>query len=189
MALDGSKTRVALTGQVIVQDVTDPDPTDLTTRAGTDLGYTTADGVSFEFDVDVEEIDAWQSMDPLRKIRTKAPKTVSFTLRQLQRETWLATLGGTVTETATGSGLYTWEPDESTSPTKKVTVYFDDGDISYGFIFRRCEQSGKVEMNLVRDDAVNLPNEWSVLAGPAGKKSWSVITNDPAFAASAPVGG
>ena len=182
MANDGSKVRVALTGSIYVLDVTDPDPTDLTTRAGVDLGYTTTDGVSLEFDSDVEEIEVWQSKDPVRKIITKQPKTVSFTLAQLETETWKATLGGEFAETAPDSGLYMWEPDEGVSVNKKVVVYFQDGDKEFAFIFRNAEQSGSVEMNLVSDDAVSLPNEWSVLAGPNGKKSWAFLTNDPAFA-------
>ena len=182
MANDGSKVRVALTGSIYVLDVADPDPTDLTTRAGVDLGYTTTDGVSFEFESDTEEIEVWQSKDPVRKIVTKQPKTVTFTLAQLETQTWLATLGGSVVETATGSGLYMWEPEEGSMLSKKLVVYFEDGDKEFAFIFRRAEQSGSVEMNLVSDDAVNLPNEWSVLAGPSGKKSWALLTNDPAFA-------
>ena len=182
MANDGSKVRVALTGSIYALDVDAPDPTDLATRAGTDLGYTTTDGVSLEFDSDTEEIEVWQSKDPVRKIITKQPKTVSFTLAQLETRTWLATLGGSVTETAPDSGLYLWEPEEGKSINKKIVVYFEDGDKEFAFIFRNAEQSGKVEMNLVSDDSVNLPNEWSVLAGPAGKKSWAFLTNDPAFA-------
>lgn len=182
MANDGSKVRVALTGSIYVLNVEDPDPTDLTTRAGVDLGYTTTDGVSLEFGSDTEEIEVWQSKDPVRKIITKQPKTVSFTLAQLESQTWLATLGGSVAETAPGSGLFLWEPNEGEAISKKLVIYFEDGDKEFAFILRRAEQSGSVEMNLVSNDAVSLPNEWSVLAGPSGKKSWAFLTNDPAFA-------
>lgn len=184
MAKDATRVRVALTGSIWVADEGTTIPADVETAPGvgfTDLGYTSEDGVTFTIGRDTEEINGWQSREPLRRLVTAEPKTVSFTLRQLERNTLLASLGGTITETGVGSGLFRWEPDEGSIPTKVLLIDFHDGDYTYRFGFRRAQNLAEVEMNLVNNAAVDLPNEWSVLAAGTGLKSWFIDTNDPAF--------
>ena len=193
MALDATKVRVALTGHIYFQPEGDTpleDPTDLSAPAGAiDLGYTTEDGVTFTFGRDVEEIMGWQSMDPLRKLVTAEPKTAAFTLRQLERDTWLSTMGGKITELAaanveTGAGaINRWEPVVGEIPTGRILIDMDDLGILYRFGFRRAQNTAEIEFSLVRNDALNLPNEWSAVATKDGKPAFFMDTNDPAFAA------
>lgn len=181
--LNAEEVRVALTGHIYYVPLDTPLPTDLTEPTGegvVDLGYTTPEGVSFAFSKETEDLMGWQSMDPLRRLVTAEPKSVSFTLRQLSRDTWLSTMGGTVTDNA---GTYLWEPDESKQVEAGIIVDFEDNGINYRFGFRRAAQSAQVEFSLVRTDAVNLPNEWTALATKDGSKSFFMATDDPAFAA------
>ena len=192
MALDATKVRVALTGHIYFQpEGKTPleDPTDLSAPAGAiDLGYTTEDGVTFTFGREVEEIMGWQSMDPLRKLVTSEPKTAAFTLRQLERNTWMSTMGGKITDlSGAGSGgkekTYRWEPVVGEIPTGRLLIDMDDLGIVYRFGFRRAQNTAEIEFSLVRNDALNLPNEWSAVATKDGKPAFFMDTNDPAFAA------
>lgn len=187
MAKDATKVRVALTGSIwfnpslsaIIPTSLTADPT---LNGFADLGFTTADGVQFTLGKEVQAIDGWQTTDILRQIVTSEPKSCSFTLRQLAREEWLATMGGTITTTA---GVHRWEPDTSQIVEGILLVDFEDGDNNYRFGFRRAQQTGEVQFSLVRSDAVNLPNTWTALQ-PATGKAMFMDTDDPAFAEETP---
>lgn len=186
MAQNASRVRVALAGRIWAADEGTTVPADIDTPPGvgyTDLGFTNEDGVVFTIGRDTQDIAGWPSRDPLRRLVTAEPKTAAFTLRQLDRETWVNSLGGTLTESGVGTGLWRWEPDEGDIPTKVILVEFEDGDLKYRFGFRRAQNLAAVEFSLVNNDAVNLPNEWSALAVGGGVKSWFMDTDDPAFAA------
>jgi hypothetical protein len=185
MALDGTRVRVALTGNVWFVPVSDTtnygtDPTDLETPDGAiNLGYTTPEGVVFTFGREVEGLDAWQTSDVIRNLVTNEPRSMAFTLRQLERDTWLATMGGTVT--SLGVDLFRWEPVTAEIPTGALYVDLEDGELQYRVGFRRAENTAETQFSFVRNNAVNLPNEWSAVAPGGGKKSVFLDTNDPAF--------
>lgn len=195
MGLNARQVRVALSGRVLYDpDLDSPDPTDLAVPStAIDLGYTTEDGVTFNFGREVEDIMGWQSMDPLRKLITAEPRSASFSLRQMAREQWLATMGGSIsqlkdagTDPAAEPALYRWEPDEAKIPEGRLYIDMIDGDATYRFGFRRAQNSAEVEFSLVRNDSIVLPNEWTALATGSGKKPFFMDTNDPAFAPTAP---
>lgn len=189
MAKDSNKVRVPLTGSVwyssnLAATIPDDLTTDPTINGFVDLGYTTADGVTFNLGREIEGIDAWQTSEVLRQLVTSEPKSASFTLRQLGRDEWLATNGGSIT--TLGSGVYRWEPAAGAIPEGILLVDFVDGTKNYRFGFRRAQQTAEVEFNLVRNDALNLPNTWTAIqpTDPA-VKSFFMDTDDTAFAASA----
>ena len=195
MAKDPTKVRVALTGNVWYEPSLSAtivtDPTEPPTTTAVNLGYTTADGVTFSFSRETVDIDGWQTADPLRILVTNEPRSCSFTLRQTDRGTWLATMGGTVVESVPAAGgepaVYRWEPTVGKLPEGMLFIDFEDVTsagvtVVYRFGFRRAAQSETVEFNLVRTDAVNLPNNWRALQ-PATGKAMFMDTNDAAFAA------
>lgn len=178
--LNAEEVRVALTGHVYFLPLGTNVPADLKVPKGAiDLGYTTEDGVTFNIEKETEDIMGWQSTDLLRRLVTSEPKSCSFTLRQLSRDTWLSTMGGEVKKTG---DVFRWEPDEGKQVEGVILVDFIDNDITYRFGFRRAAQSAAVEFTLVRNDAVNLPNEWTALATKDGSKPFFMDTNDKAFA-------
>lgn len=184
MAKNAANVRVALTGEVFVGNEGVSAPADIDTAPSgtdfTDLGYTTDDGVVFTFGKEVENIMGWQSADPLRILITEEPKTVEFTLRQLEKGTWIQAFGGTITEPVPASGNFEWHPpDPGTAPVKFLIVQFTDGSIKYRFLFRRSQDQAEKEVTLMRTDAVNLPAEYQVLA--ASPDAWFVQTDDPAM--------
>ena len=190
MAKNAKQVRVALTGNVWFEPdfdapVQDADLLTAPTTTAVNLGYTTEDGVSFTLSKETEDIKGWQTKDILRRLITSEPKSCSYVLRQLARDIWLATMGGAVTTTA---GVHKWEPNDGEDIEGRVWVDFVDNNIVYRFGFRRASQSASVQFTLVRNNAVNLPNEWAALATSDGQKSFYMLTNDPAFAEVAPVG-
>ena len=194
MSKNASNVRVALTGSVwyepnlaatVATDVMDPP-----TPTAVDLGFTTPDGVSFSFEREVEDLDGWQTSDSLRLLVNKDVRSCSYVLRQTDRATWLAAMGGVVSVLVPAAGgdpaVYRWEPDEGKLPEGKVWIDFDDElpdgtAVRYRFGFRRAANKETVEFQLVRTDALNLPNSWQALATTNGEKSFYVDTNDPAF--------
>jgi hypothetical protein len=182
MPKDATKVRVALTGTIYAATEGSTIPADISvTPDGSfvDLGYTTAEGVTFSVEQTTEDVDAWQSLDPLRVLVTAEPKAFNFTLRQVEKNTWLTAFGGSVV--TVGANNFRWEPPAAGSiPAKAYVIEFDDEALKYRFIYRRVNQTGARELNFVRGNAVNLPLAYRVLA--ASPRTWEVQTNDPAFA-------
>ena len=182
MAQDATKVRVALTGKIWLGKTASVTlPANISAAVDSDdfddLGYTTDDGVTFTFGREVEDIMGWQSADPLRKLVTSEPKSIEFVLRQLEKTTWLAAFGGTITGT---SPNFSWAPPAPGSlEVRPLIVEFEDDTINYRFIYRRASDEAEKEMQLMRTDAVNIPANYSVLAG--SPNSWFVQTNDPAM--------
>lgn len=85
MAKDADKVVVAATGTVYVAAVGTTPPTDATASlAGgfVDLGYVSEDGVTVTIGKNVEELRAWQSAEPVRRIVTARSMKASFNLME-----------------------------------------------------------------------------------------------------------
>lgn len=186
MGKDATKVRVALTGDVWVGDEGATLPTTISEAvddtAFDNLGYTTEEGVTFTFGKTVENIMGWQSVDPLRILVTEEPKGVAFTLRQLDKATWLQAFGGTITEPdqTTNPGEFEWHPPApGTAPVKTVIIEFEDDGVHYRWIFRRGQDQAEKSITLLRTDSVNLPGEYTVLAA---QPDWGYVqSDDPAL--------
>jgi hypothetical protein len=181
MAQDTTKVRVALTGTVWIADIGSTVPADITTTPNaswTDLGYTTEDGVVFSLDQQTQDLNGWQSLEPLRLIVTSEPKAFQFTLRQVERNTWTTAFNGTITTLSANN--FKWTPPASGFTVQKMfLVEFTDGALKYRLVYRNCQQQNARTLTLNRSDAVNLPLDYRVLA--ASPQTWEVYTNDPAF--------
>ena len=197
MAKNAQEVRVALTGSVwyrkqLTGTIPDLDATaaEMTAAGFVDLGYTTTDGVTFNFGREVENIEGWQTSLPLRRLVLAEPKSAAYVLHQTNRDTWLASMGGTVTELTPAvdddPAVYRWEPDEGQIIEGVLLVDFSDQGREYRFGFRRAQQAAEVEFQLTRTAAVNLPNTWEALALSGAQKSFYMDTNDPAFAPATP---
>ena len=191
---NASEVRVALTGSVwfepnqlatITADIMDPP-----TATAVDLGYTTPDGVTFNISRETEDLGTWQTKDALRILVNSEVSAINYVLRQVSRSTWAAAMGGAISVLAPASGgvpaIYRWEPNEGKLPEGMIFVDFDDElpdgtPVRYRFGLRRAANKETVEFQLVRTDALNLPNSWQTLATSTGLKSFYMDTNDPGF--------
>lgn len=188
MAKNSKQVRVALTGSVFYTPTPItalPDDLTAAPAGAIDLGWTTSDGVTFTLGREVEGIDAWQTPNLLRQLVLSEPKSLSYTLRQLARDQWLATMGGTFEEVTAG-GFNRWVPEAGKLIEGTILVDFVDGANNYRFGFPLAQQTAEVEFSLVRNDAINLPNTWTAIEPSGGLPVMFMDTDDPAF--DAPVG-
>jgi hypothetical protein len=164
---------VAPEGTAIPADLADPpDP-------WLDIGYTSDDGVTITMSRDQEDINAWQSTDPVRVLVTAEPKTVEMELLEFDRESiMLAYRGGTW---AGSAAPYTYTPPvPGASDVRAMLIDAVDGGFQFRFVFPRVQIQGDVETTLARTDAVRLPLELAVLASTP---SWSIVGDLPGFGA------
>lgn len=184
MAFDSGEVRVTGTGHVYVADVDTPFPDSISEAVAhadgwVELGYCSEEGARFSFGREINNIMGWQAFDPLRKVVTAVPKSVSFDLMQWNQHTVkLALGGGEVSEPV--SGEYEYEPpDESFLDERALIVEGIDGDYTYRFCYRKALNESGVEFAFVRSDPVLFPITMGILAADDGAKPFLIQTDDP----------
>lgn len=98
MALTAENVVVGITGKVYVGATSATAPTSSTsTLTGfTELGYVSADGVTFTTDKSTNQIRAWQNADLVRESVTEATVTYSFMLLETTQEVLEAYFGSSL---------------------------------------------------------------------------------------------
>lgn len=151
-----------------------------------ELGYVTTDGVTLSFTREVTEIMAMQSLEPVRIVATKVPKTVAFSMMQEGRNQLILALGGgTFTESGTAPNkVYRYDPpDASVIDERAMIVEMADGVHTYRWYYKRCQNREGVEHKYMREDAATFPVTMQVLAPADESVPFYIETNDPAYLA------
>jgi hypothetical protein len=188
VALDADQIRIAGSGHIYVAAVGSTAPTDVTTAwaaAWTEIGFTDEDGVTVNDEKEITDIGVWQLMYAARRIITSRNFTVSFNLRQWNRDTLaLAFGGGTVTTTGTAPNeIHTYAPPAADFIDRRALgVEWSDGDVKYRLVVPRGLVTENVETQLQRGESSLLPITFSV-EGEDGVQPWSLVSNDPTLAA------
>ncbi len=88
MALTADNVVVGITGKVYVgaTSATAPTSSTATLTGFTELGYVSADGVTFSTDKSTNQIRAWQNADLVRETITEGTVTYAFTLLETTEE-------------------------------------------------------------------------------------------------------
>lgn len=164
--LEASEVVVAGTQHIYVappgSEVPDEIDDDLDSPPWYDLGYTTEDGIALSFGKDTDTVMSSQTLDPLRMLVTAAPKTITASLRQLNRETLRLALGG---GDVSGDRKWKFTPaSASFIDIRMVAIEAEDGAKRYRFIYYRAMVSEAVEFSFVNTAGVVLPLTFSVLA-------------------------
>jgi hypothetical protein len=182
MSLESSEVVVAGTGHVWRAPLNTSMPTNASTAVTeanwTELGYTTEDGVQFNFDRQIKEITGWQSFDPLRIIVTSIPKEITATFQQFNQNTLSHALGG-----GTWSGS---SPNFSMVPAATnfldqfaYIVEFTD-TYTYRFCFYKAQVTSAFQFQTSRSDSIHLATTVKVLdPGNAFASPWFFQTTDP----------
>lgn len=107
MAVDSSKVRVAVTGELLVGATTAAAPTGTggTTTGFTGLGYVGEDGVTESRERSSNDIRAWQNGASVRTVVTDGTLSYSLTLIETKKETVELYYGATATQSATEGNL------------------------------------------------------------------------------------
>lgn len=187
MANDADNVRVGLNGTIYIAPKGTTAPADLETPWGTgwvDLGYLSDDGVEMAYSTNTQDINAWQSLSPVRKVLTGVDMTLAFTAIELKTSTLtLYFPSSTVTDVTTG--VHKLSIPAAPAPDERaIGLEWNDGDIINRLIISRGEVTNRDNITLARSGAVALPMTVSAYADTAPEIAvW--LSNDPAWAAPA----
>lgn len=169
---------VALVGSAIPATIADPLDADWI-----DLGFASEDGVAWTDGKTIKPLRGWQSFYDLRRIITAREGMLKYGLIQWSGDNFrLAFGGGTITESAPGSGLYEYTPpDPEEIDERAQAIEWQDGAKNYRLIFPKGMVTENVETTIARTDMAMLPITFSLL-GEDGVEPFRLQTDDPAFA-------
>lgn len=159
MAVDASEVVVGASGTVSVAPAGTAVPTDLTALAAAwiNVGYISEDGITFTGGSNVEDVNAWQSFYPIRKIITGRSAGVEFVMRQWNGENLKLAFGGGQVVTATGGKTYFAPPSPSQLDIRAMVIDWQDGSENYRLVIPRGIVSGDTSTQVVRQSAADLP--------------------------------
>jgi hypothetical protein len=184
MATNPENIVVGSAGSVSIAPVGTALPTNIASSlnaAFVDLGYVSEEGISVSAAVEVEDILAFQSLLPVRKVVTGRTLELSFILREwTEAGLLLAFGGGSVTE---AGGVYTYNPPtaEDAIYERAMVVEFSDGSKDYRLVIERGTVTSAVETTVARTSAADLPITFAVLASADNEAGWYLVSNDPAI--------
>jgi hypothetical protein len=193
MPIDSSEIRVAGSGGVYLAplDSTFPDFGD-DLEADPDflnLGYITEDGATFTVSRESEDIYSWQSLDPVRTINKRIPKTVKFNLQQTSQLTIALALGGGTWDTTgtTPDFVHTYTPPGVGDVDERaMIVQLVDGDLVYRWLFPRALNKEGIEFNATRNKEIGYPITMSILQPADSAVPYTFQSNDPVMAEAGP---
>lgn len=189
MAQTAEQIKVAAEGKIyIAQKAWEPVlPTDVTTALDTnfkEVGYASDDGVSFSKSEQVEDVNVWQSQTAARRIVTSRDFSATVPLAQWNRNTVSAAFGGG-TWSEPKVGVFRFDPPADVEALAEyvVVIEAEDGKKKDRWVIERCNVTGDVETQFVRNAAALLPVTFSALTPDGKEKPWYFLTNDAAMKA------
>jgi hypothetical protein len=184
MALDTDNVRVGLTGRLYVAPIGTTAPTDTTTAwaAGwLDMGYLSEDGVEMTYSTETDDINAWQSLSPVRRILTSVDMTLQFTAIEMKRDTVLLYFPSA--SISTSGSVHTLAIPSAPDPDERaIGLEWTDGPITNRLVIPRGEVTDRGSITTSRGGAVGLQMTVSAYATSAPEiASW--MSDDPSWAA------
>ncbi|MFA0844345.1 phage tail protein [Streptomyces rochei] len=187
MANDADNVRVGLNGSVYIAQKGTTAPADLDTAwpAGwVDLGYLSDDGVEMSYSTESEDINAWQSLSPVRKVLTGVDMTLGFTAIELKTATVTLYFPSATMSDVSGTVHKLSIPAAPAPDERAIGLEWVDGDIKNRLIIARGEVTDREAITLARSGAVGLGMTVSAYADTAPEIAvW--LSNDPAWGAAA----
>jgi len=159
VANDGDNVRVGLTGSVYIAPKGTTAPVDLDTAwpAGwVDLGYLSDDGVELTYSTETEDINAWQSLSPVRKVLTGVDMTLGFTAIELKTTTMTLYFPSATMSDVSGTVHKLSIPAAPAPDERAIGLEWIDGDIKNRLIIARGEVTDREALTLARSGAVGL---------------------------------
>ncbi|WP_217545567.1 hypothetical protein [Streptomyces sp. GbtcB6] len=184
MSLDADNVRAALNGAIYMAPKGTTAPADLATpwdAAWIDLGYMSDDGVSMDYSTDTEDVNAWQSLSPVRRILTSVDMTLGFTAIELKARTITAFFPGSTISEVVADTVYRLDIPAAPGPQEfAFGLEWLDGAIINRLVIPRGEITDRGTITLGRSAAVGLEMTVSAYASSAPEiATW--LSNDPAW--------
>lgn len=190
MANDATEVVVGASGRVLVGDPTLVTlPTNVATALAAtwvEVGFVSEDGVTFTDSQDINDIPAWQSFYPIRKVVSSKASKLEFVMRQWNETTVPLAFGGGTISRVSGVTTYT-PPAPGTIFYRAMVVEWTDGGNTFRLVVPRGLATGEVSSKIVRTDAADLPISFDVVpsgspvAGQLSTQAWYLLTNDASF--------
>lgn len=157
-------------------------PTAALNAAFIGTGYLTEDGVTFNAGMDINDINAWQTKNPIRREKTAQSLQVSFVMQQYNETNLPLAFGGGV---VTGSGPYSYTFPLVTDALQERSLVVDvvDGSTNYRFVFPRGTVTEAVESRFAKGTPALLPVTFRALTPASGGDIAYVNTDSAGFAA------
>lgn len=153
------------------------EPTDLTTPWATvsanwiTLGYTD-EGSKFNYSVNSENVEVAEELDPVAVALTSRDLSLAFALAEVTATNLKRALnGGTI---VSGAGIVTFEPPDLGEEVRTM-LGWESEDHSERWVYRKCLQTGNMEMSRAKGAAKATINCEFKLERPAAAKSFKAI--------------
>jgi len=185
VANNADNVRAALNGSIYMAPKGSTAPVDLDTAwdaAWQDLGFMSDDGVNMQYSTDVQDINAWQSLSPVRRILTSVDMTLGFTAIELKARTVTAYFPGATITNVSGAIQRLDIPSAPGPQEFAFGLEWIDGTIKNRMVIPRGEITDRGAISLGRSAAVGLEMTVSAYASSAPEiATW--LSNDPSWAA------
>jgi hypothetical protein len=174
MANVATEVRVASDGHIRVAAVDTAAPADATSAPGagwTDLGYASEDGVTITPSLDTEDINAWQSAVPVRRIVTGSALEIGFTLIQSNTDTLSLYFNADVVAGVAGppQTFDRFEIPVSPDPLERaLLIDWIDGGENFRLVVPRAQLTDAGELTLARGEPVGFEMTFTALAPATG---------------------
>jgi hypothetical protein len=149
--MDAESVVVAQYGEIKLAPLGSTPPADVTTdwdTAWVDLGYATQDGITLSKTVQTQDIYAWQSLTPLRRLITTGEFNLAFTAMETSTkvlETWFG---------ATKTGNKYSIPKDPVQPETMLGVEWVDGTDKYRLVIHKAALGTFGDIPINRQGAV-----------------------------------
>lgn len=155
-------------------------PTAAPAAAWLKLGYVTDEGATITDTKAINDILAWQSFYPVRKIIASREFTISYGLLQWSQDTIKVALGGgTITNPAAGVFKFV-PPAPETVDYRMMMLDWVDGTKNYRLIIPKGLAVETVNPTVARTDAAILPVTFAAVPA-SGVDAYTLYTDDPSF--------
>ena len=185
--LDSDEVIVAADASVHVAPVGSAGPSDIATAldaAFVDLGYTSDEGITWDPNAEIQEINAHQSFYAIRYIVTGRSLEIGLPLLQWNQESFKLAMGGGSFATTVGPpAFHTYTPPSPSEIYNRALVLeWADGAKNYRLHIPKVMTTDTDAITLARTDAAGLALTFQAVATD-GASEYTFITDDPAFAA------
>lgn len=122
-----------------------------------EVGYVDENGITFTDGKTIDDIKAWQSAYPIRKLVTERVDALEFVMRQWNEHTVPLAFGGGTISTVGGVTKY-YPPTGSAALTVLAMVLeWQDGNDKFRLVIPKGSVTGEVQTKIMRTSAADLP--------------------------------
>ena|SRR5690349_15227390 len=183
MTLAAAQVRVAANGELSIGVVdTAVAPTDASAAldaSWTGLGYNTDSGLTVSRSVNVNDIAAWQSQVPVRKVPADQACSIAGDFMQSNKDVvglWYAT--GTFALAGAGPDKEATADINPALVTKAVVLDWEDGATLFRLYIPKAQVTANGDQTLTRTGAVTYPLMFAALAPDSGTTLFTLFTSD-----------